>query len=526
MNGIIYTRVSSDEQTKGTSLDTQEEACILYCKNKGINVVKVFREEGASAKTADRKEFLNAIDFCQKSKVKINYFIVHKLDRFSRNTASHFEVKAILSRFGVTLCSVTEPIGNDPSEKLLETIMAGFAEFDNSLRRKRCMDGMLAKLHQGYWPWKAPIGYSCAKFRKQGLKKHEADKPNPETFPIIQKALKLYADGTHSQMDILNLFKREKLDKISGNKITYQFVSKVLGKQLPFYAGLLVNPWPNESGSDALIKGLHIPMISVEEMETIQLIRTGKKRIIQKGERFNPKFPLRRTVLCACCNKPMTGSTPIGNGGAYDYYHCHNKQCELKGKTFSTKALEDEFVKHLETITPKQNFLELLKATTINTWKNKGVKFQKESEEYKAEIKVLESQRKRIFEMREDGSYSVEEFKERKAEIDAKIATVRISQTETDIDLFDLESALNYAIEQIKDLPRMWNDLKPHLKSRFQKLVFPYGIAYEKNIGFRTTKLGCIYELNQQFSTDYSTAVDARGLEPPTSSVQVRRSTR
>ena len=80
MKGIIYTRVSSDEQVKGTSLDTQEKACIAYCEAKGIDVVKVFREEGASAKTADRKEFLNAIDFCQKNKGKIDSFVVHKLD--------------------------------------------------------------------------------------------------------------------------------------------------------------------------------------------------------------------------------------------------------------------------------------------------------------------------------------------------------------------------------------------------------------------------------------------------------------
>ena len=32
MQAIIYTRVSSDEQVKGTSLDFQEELCNKYCK--------------------------------------------------------------------------------------------------------------------------------------------------------------------------------------------------------------------------------------------------------------------------------------------------------------------------------------------------------------------------------------------------------------------------------------------------------------------------------------------------------------
>jgi site-specific DNA recombinase len=525
MNGIIYTRVSSDKQTKGTSLDTQEEACRLYCEAKGINVIKVFREEGASAKTTDRKEFLNAIDFCQKSKTKIDCFVVHKLDRFSRNTASHFEIKAILSKFGVTLYSVTEPIGTDPSEQLLETIMAGFAEFDNSLRRKRCMDGMLAKIHQGLWPWKAPIGYTCAKFKKQGLKKIEADKPDPQTFSIIQRALKEYSKGIYSQADIGRILEQDGLHKIlNKKKISPQFIDKILGKQLPFYAGLLVNPWPNDSGSDALVNALHTPMISKEEMEQIKLIRSGKKKVMQKWNRLNPKFPLRRTALCSCCGKPLTGSSPKGNGGSYDYYHCYNRECIMKGKVFATNVLEKAFLKKLKKVTPNQEFLELFKLSVIDTWKEKGARFEQEAQQYKNQINVLEAQRKRVFEMREDGSYSTDEFQERKAEIETKLATLKISHSEAEIEQFDIESAVNYATEQISNLPRLWEDLAPSLKPRFQKLVFPKGIPYNKNGNFGTAQLGCIYELNRHSRANKSTLVDPRGFEPPASSVQVRRS--
>ena len=50
MKGVIYTRVSSGEQVKGTSLEHQEDDCRKYCHDKGITVVKVFREKGESAK--------------------------------------------------------------------------------------------------------------------------------------------------------------------------------------------------------------------------------------------------------------------------------------------------------------------------------------------------------------------------------------------------------------------------------------------------------------------------------------------
>ena len=80
MKGIVYIRVSSEEQVKGTSLEFQEEICRKYCSEKGIEIPKdgVFREEGASAKTADRVQFLRAVEFCRKHKGVIEAFVVAK----------------------------------------------------------------------------------------------------------------------------------------------------------------------------------------------------------------------------------------------------------------------------------------------------------------------------------------------------------------------------------------------------------------------------------------------------------------
>src|SRR5438309_1987071 len=138
MRGIIYVRVSSEEQVKGTSLNDQLERCKKYCLEKGIEVIcDPFIESGESAKTAERTELLNAIEFCRKSKGAIDAFVVWKVDRFARNTDDHFYVRKLLAEYGVTLHSVTEPIGNNPTEKLFEVMLAGFAEFDNAIRTQR-----------------------------------------------------------------------------------------------------------------------------------------------------------------------------------------------------------------------------------------------------------------------------------------------------------------------------------------------------------------------------------------------------
>ena len=61
MKAMIYVRVSSDEQVRGTSLESQEAACRRYCVARGYDVAALWRDAGESAKTADRPEFQRMI---------------------------------------------------------------------------------------------------------------------------------------------------------------------------------------------------------------------------------------------------------------------------------------------------------------------------------------------------------------------------------------------------------------------------------------------------------------------------------
>jgi len=500
MKGIIYVRVSSEEQVKGTSLENQDELCHAYCQSKGIEVLGIYREEGASAKTAQRAEFLRAIEFCRKNKGKVDAFVVYKVDRFARNTEDHFYVRKMLIDYGVTLHSVTEPIGNNPAEKFIETVLAGSAEFDNAVRTQRCIDGMSMKIRQGIVPHLPPIGYDPLGAGKRGEKKNEPDKPNKEIFPIIQKGLKEFSKGIYTQVEMVKLFDKLGLSKVRGKKTMPQLVSKILGIHLKFYAGILVNPWTKEE-----VNGLHKPMITREELFKIQMVLSGKKLNV-KHVRKNPLFPLRRIVFCGSCGRPLTGSCSTGNGGKYYYYHCYNKECPIYGKGFSKKYLEEAFIKYLNSITPKEEFLRSFNGTVLNFWKEKEMHFAKDVQNYQKQLAILEDKRKRIFEMREDGSYSPEEFKERKEEIENQVMAIKISLSETRIEQFDIEGTLSYANNFILTLGRLWFDLAKS-QLRFQKMVFPEGISYSKKEGFRTTSLGLIYELNRTCGTEKSLVV-------------------
>ena len=505
MKGVIYTRVSSDEQVKGTSLESQEEICRAYCRDKDIEVLEVFREEGASAKTADRAEFLRAVEFCRKNKGNVDAFVVAKVDRFARNTEDHFYIRKILLDFGVTLHSVSEPIGNSPVGKFFETMLAGSAEFDNAIRKQRCTDGMMARIKQGINPWGPPLGYACSHNKKHGIKKTEPDPPDEKIFPIIQRGLKEYAKGRCNQIELTALMNEWGLKEIRGKRLSPQFVDLMLGKHLKFYAGILVNPWTGEE-----IPGRHKPMITTDEMREIMFIRSGKARLSPR-DRHNPEFPLRRSALCRDCGTSLTGSISRGNGGAYSYYHCPKKGCTMFGKGIPKKDIEDHFMARLAEVTPKKKFMAVLNESLVDVWREKGKHLADEAAQRGHRVADLEAKKKRIYEMREDGSYTKEEFMERKEEIENQIAAERISFNETKIDQYDVEGLVAYADRFSLDLGRQWFDLPPQIRPRFQKLVFPKGISYQRGEGFGTASMGSIFEANKRFDGKKSTVVHYLG---------------
>ncbi|PYV26872.1 MAG: hypothetical protein DMG24_06035 [Acidobacteria bacterium] len=184
MNGVIYCRVSSKEQIEGTSLESQEQACREYARSHNIKVLKILSSAASPPSLPTALSFIELIDFCRQNKGAVEVLLVWKVDRFARNVGDHFNVKATLLKYGVRVASVTEPIDSNPEGKLMETILAGFAQFDNDIRAIRTVQGMRRKLQEGIFPWKPPFGYRSA--NDDGEKKTEPDKPDQPLFALLQ----------------------------------------------------------------------------------------------------------------------------------------------------------------------------------------------------------------------------------------------------------------------------------------------------------------------------------------------------
>ncbi len=453
--GIIYCRVSSKEQVEGTSLDMQERVCREWAGKRGIEVLGVFVDKGESAKTANRPEFLKAIGFCSKKKNSVNFFIVYKVDRFARNQNDHVTVREVLKRVGTELRSVTEPINEEPMGKAMEGMMSVFAELDNNLRAERCKNGMMERVKEGVWVWPAPIGYYRP--RKGGN-----IAPDPTTKDYITLIFQEWAKGTHTYRSLAQFMAERGFRTHHGRKPFSQFIESIIRNEV--YCGY-INSW----GMRVKGTGTFEPIVSEELFLRCQ---HKNKTLMGPRKTGNPDFPLRRTI-CLGCMGSLTASYSHGNGGAYPYYHHHaHHNCSL-ARFIPKETFEQLFLKYLHGISPDKKYEKWFKAIMLDIWQSNFKKFDEMNGTVQKEIGQLEQERQKIFEAQRRSVYSDEEFLEQKNLINQRINEKTQLLVDNRIEEFNMDEALTYCFNFVRDSAKTWLRLKYEPRIRFQKNICP-----------------------------------------------------
>ena len=508
---IIYCRVSSHDQVQGTSLAMQENLCKDYAERQGLEVLKVYVEQGESAKSVNRTEFQKALAFCSDKKQQVDQFIVYKLDRFARSQDDHAIVRMMLKKHSTKLRSVTEPIDETPIGRAMEGVLSVFAEFDNNVRAQRCKSGMEERVKQGVWVWNAPLGYK--RLVKGGnLVIDEA------IAPYIRMAFEEWSKGTYGYRKLSDYLYERGFRSKSDKKIYQQGIERIIKNQI--YYGQIV-------GLDMEVRGAFEPIISEQLFNSCQPSK-HRKVALTRREALNPKFPLKRFVKCAHCNESLTGSSSTGRAGVkYPYYHHHKQDCEY-GQSIKKAELEEEFVKYLTKISPQHlKYEKLFKQIVLDVWQTNYKRLDADNARIRAEITSLEADRQRVFNAHRSGTYDDVEFLDQKNYINAKIREKKLMLDEKQMEELNMERALGYCFDFVRSSGDTWKSLEklPELRLRFQNLIFPKNLSYDGE-KFGTTAISLVYSLKETFDADSSSLVDPTGFEPAASSVQMRRSTK
>ncbi len=292
---VIYIRVSTKEQTENLSLPTQLRACEEYCRREGLDVLERFREEGESAKTADRTELQRLLAFCRTNKGRVHFVVVFNLTRFARDKYDHFALRSLLKSLGISLRSATEPIDDTSTGKLMEGVLAAFAQFDNDVRSDRTRAGMKAALELGRWVFLAPLGYMNAP-RTLG----KSLMPDPERAPLVRRAFEEYATGQFTKQQLLQQVTAWGLRNRRGQPLSSQAIGMLLRNQL--YAGIVDVAEYGVRGK----RGDFEPLVSEDTFYRVQAVLSGRTPSWRRSYRGI------RTSRCAasCAASPAGAASP------------------------------------------------------------------------------------------------------------------------------------------------------------------------------------------------------------------------
>lgn len=148
MNAVIYTRVSTEEQAKGYSLQTQLERCREYAQFHGYTVIAE-REDRHSGENLERAGLNSLIELA--SRTVVHALIAFDTDRLSRGGPAHHAIIEIqLEKCGTKIEYVLGDYNNDSPESGLSTmIKQSISWYENKQRRERIVRGRNAKIKSG-----------------------------------------------------------------------------------------------------------------------------------------------------------------------------------------------------------------------------------------------------------------------------------------------------------------------------------------------------------------------------------------
>ena len=387
-HALIYCRVSSTKQRlEGSGLESQEQRCRAYADDKGYAVEAVFPDDVSGGGDFMRRPGMVALlSYLDAQQGKPYVVIFDDLKRFARDTEFHLKLRREFARRGATIECLNFRIEDTPEGKFIETVIAAQGELEREQNRRQVVQKMKARVENGYWVFRAPVGYRFVNAPSGGGK---VLVPDEVLAPIVREALEGYATGHFASQAEVQRFLESKpqfpKDKPDGT-LRPMTVNRLLKKVV--YAGYVEAPkW-----GVSVRKGHHEGLISFETHQRIIDAIEGKKRSAPARKDYNEDFPLRGFVQCDCCGNAMTAAWSKGKYKHYPYYFCMTRGCEAKSKSVPRAKMEDGFADIMKALTPAESFFELAKAMMRDAWDKRFAIVQSEKTALKNQLDDLNGQ--------------------------------------------------------------------------------------------------------------------------------------
>lgn len=202
---VIYVRVSDIKQLDGVSLGHQEDKTRKFMEVYDYEIVKVFREEGRSAKDQWRDEFINMMKYIRENKDEIDAVCFYALSRLGRNVRLVLETIDQLTRMKVSVHSYHEKLDTTSSSgKFTLTILSALAQLESDQIRERVMPNMKYSVeNEGRWMGAryVPYGYESKALETENKKSRKHLVVIPDQAENVKLIFDLYCDGIEDDIN-------------------------------------------------------------------------------------------------------------------------------------------------------------------------------------------------------------------------------------------------------------------------------------------------------------------------------------
>lgn len=228
---VAYARFSTANQ-QDTSIEKQLEDIREYCGRKGYVIINEYVDKAESGAKEDRPAFQQMLRDAKKRLFDV--VVVHKINRLARDRYLSVVTAHELRKYGVTVESVLEPIGEDPIGQLLWGILDAVNEFERLNTAQEVKMKVRPLAQRGFWlGGRTPFGFDKRAVQTEDGKTHYKLVINAHEAHVVRLIFDMFVSG-YSFSKIA-----QKLNEMGisnrGKPFTFSHIAEIVRN--PRYAG-------------------------------------------------------------------------------------------------------------------------------------------------------------------------------------------------------------------------------------------------------------------------------------------------
>ena len=497
---LSYLRVSSRGQAQrgggddeGFSIPAQREANKKKAAALGAIIVKEFVDRGTSAKTADRKDLQAMLDYIRDYNGKIDYVIVHKVDRLARNREDDTDINRILRQHDIRLVSTMESIDETPSGMLLHGIMSSIAEFYSRNLAAEVLKGMTQKAKGGGTVSKAPVGYLNVRKTDEQGREYRTVELDEERAPLIKLAFELYATGEWTVNDLAEHLAAHGLTTRGTPKVPSKPMDKTALNHIlvkPYYKGVV-------KFKEQLLPGKHKPLVDPETWQKVQDVLAN--HLNGERTREHPHF-LKSSVYCGSCGERLIVQYAKSRSGVrYPYFSCagrHGKRNDCKQKSVLIEEVERQVELLYDTLSLDAESRQFLENWLFKEIQKAADEFSAKRQELEREKDKLERKQRKLLEAHYADAVPLNLFKEEQTALIRAVTAIDHQLDLHDTRFGEITGKLGKTLESVEGCGKAYRTAPEPIKRTYNQALFEKIFVCPKEDG------SC--EIRLQFAEPYA----------------------